>query len=69
MRRMAKIYALYRGDEFLVVGDIDECAEYMGCSKDRIYSWATPSRHKIAKGKAVVAIRLGEESEWGKQEN
>ena len=32
-----KVYAVYKGDEFIVVGSAKECAEYIGITVHHLY--------------------------------
>lgn len=56
---MAQDYAVYKGDELLVVGTKAECAEFFGIAKHNIEKWATPGYiEKYDNGNRKVAIRL-----------
>lgn len=65
---MKKEYAVYKGDKFLFVGTIKECAEHFNVSKDTVIFWATPSNFKRVEeagkgrtkkaGKRKLAIRI-----------
>ena len=39
-------YAVYKGDKFLFVGTIKECAEHFKVKRDTVIFWATPSNFK-----------------------
>ncbi len=59
-------YAVYQGDDILVVGSIEECAEYLGVDTRTVRYYTTPAYHrKIAKRKRSknvrTAIRLDDE--------
>lgn len=57
-------YAIYKGDELIVVGTADECAEYMGVSEHTIRCIASPKRrqHAIRVG-GTYAIRLEDDDD------
>ena len=56
-----KIYAYYRGDEFVAVGTVQEIAKQLNLSVETIYFYIAPS----SKGKRgnVEVIRLEDESD------
>ena len=57
-------YAVYKGDELIVVGTADECAEYMGVSEHTIRCIASPKRKKHAiKVGGTYAIRLEDDED------
>ena len=59
---MARDYAVYKGDELLVVGTKKECANFFGIKKMAIEKWATPGYiEKYGDTKRKVAIRLEED--------
>ena len=47
-------YAVYKGDDLIVVGTATECAEFLGVKKHTIYWYASPS----AENRITRAIRL-----------
>ena len=49
-----KEYAVYRGDDLIVMGTATECAEFLGVKKHTIYWYASPS----AENRITRAIRL-----------
>lgn len=61
---MVKEYALYKGDEFITIGTIDEIAERMGVKKKTIAHYKTPTylrkieRRKSGGGNSMVLIDL-----------
>ena len=55
MGRVAKEYACYRGDEFLVIGTYQEIAKYLGITYDSF-------RSSVARGRLIlVELGSGEE--------
>lgn len=48
--RINKIYAVYRGDQFLFVGTAQECARYFGVKLETVFFWSTPANKKRATG-------------------
>lgn len=46
-------YAIYKGDEFLVIGTAAECADFMGWKREKTVSWYTHPAYerKVAKRK------------------
>ena len=60
---MARDYAVYKGDELLVIGTKKECAEFLGVGEVVIKNWATPKYVAEHGGKNhKVAIRLEEDA-------
>lgn len=63
-RIYTKVYAVYKGDDLIVVGTSKECADYMGVSPRYIHRMVTPAHHKYIKEKykkpdrATFAIKL-----------
>lgn len=60
--------AVYKGDEFVCMGTIKECAEFMGVKKDTIRYYLRPAySKKIAKRKkspnAITVIKLDDDDE------
>lgn len=58
-------YAAYRGDEFLVVGTADECAEFLGVTKASIQWQTSPTGRRKSKSRknqdnALLIIKLDE---------
>ncbi|MBS4200294.1 hypothetical protein KHA93_11695 [Bacillus sp. FJAT-49732] len=53
-----KIYGIYRGDEFVTVGTLKECAEHLGVKENTIRFMTTPSYAKRRKddGNSLVAF-------------
>ncbi|MER2111184.1 MAG: hypothetical protein ABS960_00735 [Solibacillus isronensis] len=51
-------YALYKGDELLAIGTLDELAEFRGVTRDTIYWYSMPTNKKRDHGKRVVAVKL-----------
>lgn len=53
------LYALYRGDEFLCLGTLEEVAKWQGISMGTVRYAASPSNIKRAgSGKRLVAVRV-----------
>lgn len=51
-----KIYAIYKGEEFLYEGTAKECAKYFGVRRNTIYNWNSP----VNKRKAESMRKNGE---------
>lgn len=61
-------YAVYKGDELLAIGTLEECAKQLNVTKEYIYWLTMPTaKRRIAKRKnpekCKVAIRLDDEDE------
>lgn len=56
-----KVYALYKGDEFLEIGTYEELAKYLGVSKRTIQFYLSPSNKKRDKGNKYVVVKLEED--------
>lgn len=61
MSRVQKAeYALYRGDEFIIVGTIKEIAEYQHTTEKTIRFYSSPTYKKRAKN-AYALVRVDDE--------
>lgn len=65
---MVKEYAVYKGDDLLVMGNAQECADELGVTKKYIQWLTTPSGIKRLESlkkpeKAVTAVKFEEEEE------
>jgi hypothetical protein len=63
-----KEYAVYKGDEFICVGTVKECAERLGIKPDTVYYYTSPKYKKIMeKGKNpqnyIIVIKLEEDED------
>lgn len=61
-------YALYKGDEFLVVGTAEECAKYLNVKADSIKWMSTPTdkrrlKRRKRKEKCISVIKLEEDDQ------
>lgn len=60
-------YAIYKGDEFIFLGTLEECCDFMEMEKKQIRNLCRPSHIKRAdstvNGKALVGVRLPRENE------
>lgn len=57
---MKKIYAVYKGDEFLFMGTIEEIAKHFNVKKETVYFWTTPAQKRRAKSRMKIAIKIEE---------
>lgn len=53
-----KIYAVYKGEDFLFEGTAKECAEHFGVKEDTVWFWRTPSNLRRDKKNRKIAIAL-----------
>jgi hypothetical protein len=66
-RPLKNEYAVYRGDTFLTVGNIKECAEFMGVQQDTVrYYLSAAYKRKVANrkkssGDVMIVIKLDDE--------
>lgn len=44
---MKKEYAVYKGEDLLVIGTIKECADFLGIKKKTIQHYLTPAYQRI----------------------
>ena len=58
MKKKEKWYAIYKGDEFIFHGTLQECADYLKVSVNTIYFMSTPTHHKRDTGDRLVAIKV-----------
>lgn len=53
-----KEYAVYKGDDLLVIGTIQECAEFLGVKKETVKFYMTPTyQRRIEKRKKSRSYR------------
>ena len=58
---MVKEYALYKGDNLIMIGTIKELAEAQKVKEDTIRFYSTPTNKKRdKKGNKKIVIRIGE---------
>ena len=53
-----KEYALYRGDEFLKIGTLEELANYLKVERRTILFYASPTYLKRTNGNGYVVVKL-----------
>lgn len=59
-----QVYALYKGDDLIIMGEAKDCSLYTGLKESTIRWYSNPAAHKRNKsGKRLIAIRVGEEME------
>ncbi|EAC3914358.1 hypothetical protein ARO12_15480, partial [Listeria monocytogenes] len=51
-------YALYKGEELLKIGTLDELAEFRKVKRETIFFYATPTYRKRTTEKGIRVIRL-----------
>lgn len=61
-------YAVYRGDELLATGNVDECAKTIGVSAAYIYWLITPTaKNRLAKrdnpDQCIDAVKIDDDDE------
>ncbi|MGX4686333.1 hypothetical protein JNUCC83_05455 [Vagococcus sp. JNUCC 83] len=65
-------YAIYKGDTFLFIGTVDECAERLNIKPTSVKFMTTPTgkkrfENRDDKSTAMTAVKLeGGEEEWRK---
>lgn len=62
MARRKKTYAMYKGDEFVDLGTIDELSERLNLTKDTLY-WYTSEIARNRKGNRKYLIEIPEDEE------
>ena len=53
-------YALYKGDDLLAIGTLDELAEFRGVTRNTIYWYSMPANKRQDRGNKVVAVKLND---------
>ena len=58
-----KVFAYYRGDEFVAMGTAKELAEMPGVKMEAVSKWASPSNVKAVGGspRGPVCVRVDED--------
>ncbi|WP_187703513.1 hypothetical protein [Listeria monocytogenes] len=51
-------YALYKGDDLLKIGTLDELAEFRKVKRETIFFYTTPSYRKRTSEKGLRVIKL-----------
>lgn len=51
-------YALYKGEELLKIGTLDELAEFRKVKRETIFFYTTPTYRKRTTEKGIRVIRL-----------
>ncbi len=51
-------YALYKADELLIIGTVDELAEFQKVKRETILFYATPTYQKRTTDKGLRVIRV-----------
>ncbi|MEY8458609.1 hypothetical protein [Lactococcus ileimucosae] len=51
-------FAVYKGEEFLDEGTVEELAKKFNVKPETVKFWATPTSYKRDKGNRKIAIRL-----------
>lgn len=54
-------YALYKGDELLAIGTLDELAEFRGVTRNTIYYYSMPANKRQDRGGKCIAVKLEDE--------
>lgn len=56
------IYAIYRGDTFIVIGDVKECADYLGVTESTIRWYTSPAAKKRnVNNNTLIGIKVDDE--------
>jgi hypothetical protein len=63
---VGKDYAVYKGDNFICLGSVKECAEFMGVNPNSIFFYASPAyKKRLEKTKnprdPIIVIKLDDE--------
>lgn len=53
-----KEYALYKGDDFIMIGSLEELASYLGVKESSVYFYSMPAYRKRNGDNALVVIRI-----------
>ena len=61
MGRKLKIYALYKGDQYIAAGTADELAQELDVKATTIRYYATKTWRDQSKGNRLEAIEIGKE--------
>lgn len=72
MRKHRKEYAIYRGEQFLFIGNAKECTEFLGCSPNTFRFYLTPAYRKRVEERKVsenyiFVVPLDDEDEEGEK--
>lgn len=51
-------YALYKGDDLLLIGSINEISEYLGVDKKTVRWYSSPASYKRHNGKGTYVIKI-----------
>lgn len=56
-------YAIYKGDDFIMIGTIYEISQKLGLSPKSVEFYGRPAHHKRVAKNGIVAIPLRDEEE------
>lgn len=56
-----KVYAIYKGDEFVDMGTSKELAKKFGIREESVKFFSYPTNHRRNKGKRKIAIVIDDE--------
>lgn len=62
-------YAIYKGDEFIMIGTARECAERIGVKPDSIRFYSSPVYRRRMRENGILALALDDEDEEKEQQN
>ena len=57
------VYSIYKGDDILFTGTLDECAEYLKVKTNTAKFYAQPSQIKRTKNKGLVLVRVDKDDD------
>ncbi|MGD7007589.1 hypothetical protein [Metabacillus sp. 84] len=64
---MANEYAVYKGDQFVCLGTVRECAAYMGVTEKTVRFWSLPVYRRRMEQSAgdnyIISFRIKEDEE------
>lgn len=58
------VYSIYKGDDILYTGILDECAEYLKIKINTAKFYAQPSQIKRIKKKGLVLVRIDKDDDY-----
>lgn len=58
-------YAVYRGEEYLVAGTLEECASHLNVKPETVYYYSTPTyqRRFVNPDKRLISVKLEEDED------
>ena len=62
-KKKLAVYSVYKGDDILYTGTLQECAEFLGIKITTAKFYTTPSQVRRTKNNGIVLVRIDEDDD------